>query len=57
MKAASYTYAQENVLVAQYGSGNGVSTYGQLAGQMHSDHGSERRLQRAVAVRGELGEL
>ncbi len=36
VKAASYTYAQENALAAQYGSGNGVSTYGQLAGQMHS---------------------
>jgi hypothetical protein len=34
--AATHTYAQENALAAQYGSGDAVSTHGQLAGQMHS---------------------
>jgi hypothetical protein len=32
--AAQATYAQQNVLAAEYGSGNGPSTYAQVAGQM-----------------------
>jgi hypothetical protein len=34
VKAAQATYAQENVLAAMYGSGEGPSTYAQIAGQM-----------------------
>jgi hypothetical protein len=34
VKAAQATYAQENVLAAMYGSGQGPSTYAQIAGQM-----------------------
>jgi hypothetical protein len=34
VKAAQATYAQENVLAAMYGSGEGPSTYAQVAGQM-----------------------
>jgi hypothetical protein len=32
--AAQATFAQQNVLAAEYGSGNGPSTYAQIAGQM-----------------------
>lgn len=35
-KAATHTYAQENALAAEYGSGEAASTYAQIAGQMHS---------------------
>jgi len=34
VKAAQATYAQENVLAAMYGAGEGPSTYAQIAGQM-----------------------
>jgi hypothetical protein len=34
VKAAQHTYAQQNVLAAEYGSGEGPSTYAQIAGQM-----------------------
>ncbi|WP_319446544.1 MULTISPECIES: hypothetical protein [unclassified Mycobacterium] len=34
VKAAQATYAQENVLAAMYGKGEGPSTYAQVAGQM-----------------------
>ncbi|MGV0772921.1 TPR repeat region-containing protein [Mycobacterium syngnathidarum] len=34
--AAVHTYAEENVLAAEYGRGERPSTHGQIAGQMHS---------------------
>jgi hypothetical protein len=34
VKAAQHTYAQQNVLAAEYGGGEGPSTYAQIAGQM-----------------------
>ncbi|MHC9297139.1 hypothetical protein ACRCUN_32150 [Mycobacterium sp. LTG2003] len=34
VKAAQHTYAQQNVLAAAYGAGDGPSTYAQIAGQM-----------------------
>jgi hypothetical protein len=34
VKAAQHTYAQQNVLAAEHGGGDGPSTYAQIAGQM-----------------------